>query len=119
MIDLLPTLEQRSREAIEKAERQLAERGQQEAGSLQELLERQRRRIQQAEANFDDRQRELFEAEEAERRQLRADRAHWLKRLERTDRELETEPARVRDGYRVRATRLEPVGLVYLWPVTG
>jgi ERCC4-related helicase len=119
VIDLLPTLEQRSREAIEKAERQLAERGEQEASSLQELLERQRRRIEQAEANFDDRQRELFEAEEAERRQLRADRAHWLKRLERIDRELETEPARVRDGYQVRATRLEPVGLVYLWPVTG
>jgi hypothetical protein len=92
VIDLLPTLQQRSREAIEKAERQLAERGQQEASSLQELLERQRRRIEQAEANFDDRQRELFEAEEAERRQLRADRAHWLKRLERIDRELETDP---------------------------
>jgi superfamily II DNA or RNA helicase len=119
VIDLLPTLEQRSREAIERAERQLAERGQQEASSLKELLERQRKRIEQAEANFDDRQRELFAAEEAERRQLRADRAHWLKRLERIDRELETEPARVRDGYRVRATRLEPVGLVYLWPVTG
>jgi hypothetical protein len=49
VIDLLPTLQQRSREAIEKAERQLAERGHQEASSLQELLERQRRRIEQAE----------------------------------------------------------------------
>ena len=30
-----------------------------------------------------------------------------------------TEPNRVRDGYRVRAARLEPVGLVYLWPATN
>jgi SNF2 family DNA or RNA helicase len=118
VIDLLPTLQQRSREAIEKAERQLAERGQQEASSLQELLERQRRRIEQAEANFDDRQRELFEAEEAERRQLRADRS--LAEAPGTDRSRARDgPPRVRDGYRVRATRLEPVGLVYLWPVTG
>ena len=117
--DLLPTLEERSREAIEKARRQLAEHGRQEAASLEELLELQRRRIEQADANFDDRQRELFQADEAERRQLRADRVHWLRRLERIDRELALEPARVRDGYQVRATRLEPVGLVYLWPVTG
>jgi hypothetical protein len=33
--------------------------------------------------------------------------------------ELETEPARIRDVYEVRARRIEPVGLVYLWPVTN
>jgi hypothetical protein len=29
------------------------------------------------------------------------------------------EPARVRASYEVRAHRLEPVGIVYLWPASG
>lgn len=33
--------------------------------------------------------------------------------------ELEAEPARIQQSYEVKATRFEPVGLVYLWPVTG
>ena len=32
------------------------------------------------------------------------------------DRDLEVEPQRVRGFYEVRAKRVEPVGLVYLWP---
>ena len=31
----------------------------------------------------------------------------------------EDEPARIQAGYEVRAQRVEPVGLVYLWPVSG
>ena len=34
-------------------------------------------------------------------------------------RDLKEEPERIRDFYKVRATRVEPVGLVYLWPETG
>jgi hypothetical protein len=117
--DLLPTLEARSREAIAAAERELARRGEEEARSLADLLERQKRRIEGEVARFDDRQRELFDAVEAERRQLRADHAHWLRKLERIDRDLADEPNRARASYVVRASRLEPVGLVYLWPVTG
>ncbi len=33
--------------------------------------------------------------------------------------ELATEPERIRSIYEVKAQRIEPVGLVYLWPVTG
>jgi superfamily II DNA or RNA helicase len=91
----------------------------QEAASLEERLRQQRGRIEKADASFDDRQLELAVFPEAERRQLRADRAHWRRRLERIERELEEEPARVRASYEVRARRLEPVGLVYLWPVSG
>ena len=83
------------------------------------MLRQQRSRIEKAEASFDDRQLELAVFPEAERRQLRADRAHWRRRLERITRELEDEPARVRASYEVRARRLEPVGLVYLWPASG
>jgi len=33
--------------------------------------------------------------------------------------ELETEPDRIRHVYDVKAVRVEPVGLVDLWPVSG
>ena len=42
--------------------------------------------------------------------QLEADRRHWDRRLVQLVRELDEEPARIRDGYAVRATRVEPVG---------
>ena len=48
-----------------------------------------------------------------------ADRRHWEGRLTRLERELRDEPRRLRDSYEVRAQRVEPVGLVYLWPVSG
>jgi hypothetical protein len=54
-----------------------------------------------------------------ERREREADRRHWETRLARLERELRDEPARLRNSYEVRANRLEPVGLVYLWPVSG
>ena len=45
--------------------------------------------------------------------------APWDKRLNALTGELEREPARIREMYAVRAARLEPMGLVYLWTVTG
>ena len=35
------------------------------------------------------------------------------------DRDLKTEPDRIRAFYEVRAKRVEPIGLAYLWPDTG
>ncbi len=43
----------------------------------------------------------------------------WRTRLEQFDRDLEQEPRRIREFYEVRARRVEPVGLVYLWPETS
>ena len=43
----------------------------------------------------------------------------WRIRLEQFDRDLEREPQRIRAFYKVRAKRVEPVGLVYLWPETN
>ena len=54
-----------------------------------------------------------------EQRQLESNKRHWDKRLHAIDRELATEPERIRAIYEVKAQRIEPVGLVYLWPVTG
>ena len=54
-----------------------------------------------------------------ERHEREADRRHWETRLARLEREVREEPKRIRESYQVRAHRLEPVGLVYLWPVSG
>ena len=54
-----------------------------------------------------------------EKRQLESDMRSWRTRLEQFDRDLEREPQRVREFYDVRAKRVEPVGLVYLWPETN
>ena len=54
-----------------------------------------------------------------ERRQLSADQQHWERRLETIEAELSSEPQRIVDSYRVVTHRLEPAGLVYLWPISG
>ena len=46
----------------------------------------------------------------AEKRQLDADRRHWENRLTQLETEIESEPARIEEGYRVKASRVEPVG---------
>ncbi len=115
--DLLPHLERRATEFAELAKRRLAERSDSEKRSMVELLERQRKRIADA-AGRDDLQM-TFEFDEAERRQREADRRAWTRRLQDIENELKTEPARIADGYSVRAIRVEPLGLVYLWPRTG
>ena len=115
--DLLPHLERRADEFAELAKRRLAERSKTEQHSMIDLLERQRKRIAEA-AGKDDRQM-TFDFDEAERRQREADRRAWTRRLDAIETELETEPARIADAYRVRAVRVDPLGLVYLWPRTG
>ncbi len=84
---------------------------------MRELLERQRKRIANA-AGVDDRQM-MFDFDPVERRQREADRRAWDRRLREIEVELETEPRRIADTYTVRAVRVDPLGLVYLWPKTG
>jgi hypothetical protein len=55
-------------------------------------------------------------ANREENEQLREHARSWLKRLAAFDEDERDEPARIRARYEVRATRVEPVGLVYLWP---
>ncbi len=114
--DLLPHLERRASEHAEQAKRLLAERAEAEQRSMIELLERQRKRIAEA-AGRDDRQLTI-DFDDAERRQREADRRAWSRRLEAIGKELETEPRRIADTYGVRAVRIDPLGLVYLWPRT-
>ena len=94
------------------------ERGEGEARDLRDTLERQRERVRdhlQKHEGEEARQFTLgFDAEE--KRQLEADVRSWRSQLAQFERDLKGEPARIRDFYAVKARRIEPVGLVYLWP---
>jgi len=62
---------------------------------------------------------DLQQLSQQERRQLVADQKHWQRRLETIKHEPESEPQRIAASYGVVTHRLEPAGLVYLWPVSG
>ena len=98
---------------------QLRQRGDVEGADMRSILETQRARIQQTQVkkNKELQQPGLFDHDE--RKQVEADKRHWERRLTELAKELDSEPARIRQSYEVRASRFEPVGLVYLWPVTG
>lgn len=117
--DLVPALERIAAEKLVVVREQLAQRGEEEARSLARLLEAQRSRIAKASAEFDPKQLDLPGIAEDERREREADRRHWSARLTRIEQELGSEPQRLRASYEVSAHRLEPVGLVYLWPSSG
>ena len=116
LIDELSTRAATRRTEVEK---DLQTRGEQEATSLRHLLQDQRDRIAKEAAAPEDLQMSLPGIVESEAAQRRADRRHWAVRLQALDIEIASEPDRVREGYQVRAARLEPVGLVYLWPETN
>lgn len=117
--ELLPALQARAAEYAEDARAALAKRAEAEAKAMREILETQRKHLSDTVARHDRGEQMVFEFNEEERRQLESNRRYWGKRLVDLDRELSTEPERIRGLYEVRATRIEPVGLVYLWPVAG
>ena len=118
--DLLPQLEARADLVARSATDRLRERGEREERQLREILEGQRRRVEAELRRHEGGGVQLaIEFSEEEKRQRQADVASWRTRLAWFDRDLETEPARIRGFYEVRARRVEPIGLVYLWPDTG
>ena len=118
--DLLPQLEARAAAVARSAADRLRERGEREERQLREILEGQRRRVEAELRRHEGGGVQLaIEFSEEEKRQRQADVASWRTRLAWFDRDLETEPARIRGFYEVRARRVEPIGLVYLWPDTG
>ena len=113
-----PAFEKIAAERLSAVKAQLVKRGEEEARSLESLLDQQRKRIAKAATDFNPNQLTLDLVPD-ERRKREADRRHWESRLSRLEQELQDEPQRLRESYEVRAHRLEPVGLVYLWPVSG
>jgi len=117
--ELLPHLISRGEEIQEEAAEALTKRGSIESEEMVRVLEDQRARVLkqlddtkviQIEFAFDDDQ---------ERKQFAANRKYWESWLLNVDGELEREPRRIREFYEVKSSRIEPVGLVYLWPFTG
>jgi hypothetical protein len=101
----------------QRAEELLAARGGREAKDLLEVLETQQKRIRAMldEADTPQIAFRFRGFDDEERRQLEADKRHWKKRLGEIDAERTGEPARIEASYVVRARRLDPIGLVYLW----
>ncbi|HIK08733.1 MAG TPA: helicase [Oscillatoriaceae cyanobacterium M33_DOE_052] len=120
--DLLPHLNQRAETAAAKAQSQLERRSEKEAKEMKELLEKQRDRIVQQKQQYLKEQKEPLQLklwQDDEKRQIEADYRHWDNRITQLDQEIETEPEKIRQSYQIKARRIEPVGLVYLWPVSN
>lgn len=118
--ELRPQLEPRALEIAASAIQKLELRGERESKDLIAVLEAQRERVRKELAEYESDSRQgRFQYEEEEQRQLDANARSWVLRLEQFERDLATEPDRIRDFYQVKAQRIEPVGLVYLWPETN
>ena len=125
--ELRPHLDVQGKAREARARARLTERGDAEAKAMADILLQQKQRIAKTEKEED---RELLGVDqrlfpelqqrlEQELRQLQANRKHWQKRLAAIDDERKSEPARIRALYEVQASRIEPVGLVYLYPQIG
>ena len=120
--ELLRHLEPRAEESARAAAEALRERGEREAKLLHETLVRQRGRVIE---EIERHRREFkqiamdFGNDEGGRQQLEANMRHWERRLGQFDADLDREPERIRRFYDIQRTRVEPVGLVYLWPETN
>jgi superfamily II DNA or RNA helicase len=118
--ELLPQLAPRAEEMASIAIEKLAQRGVREEKDLRETLERQRERVREELAKTEGQFEQLtFGFDEEEKRQLDSNMRSWRIRLEQFEHDLQHEPQRIRTFYQVRAKRVEPIGLVYLWPETN
>ncbi|MBJ7297459.1 MAG: helicase, partial [Dolichospermum sp.] len=115
--ELIPHLERRAEILAESAKKKLVNRGIKEAAEMKKILEEQQTRILNCQKDSQAVQLSLPIIEE--QRQVDADRRHWEKRLKAIALELISEPARIEAAYQVKAVRVEPVGVIYLWPISG
>ena len=116
--ELLPELQDRAKIAAAKATELLSKRGEKESKELRNIIENQRKRIIKLQGE-DSSQQLTLGFDERELRQREAERKSWQKRLSDIEIEIEQEPARIVTNYQVKTSRVEPIGLVYLWPISG
>jgi SNF2 family DNA or RNA helicase len=117
--ELLPHLETRGTSARADADARLGERGRVEAKALADILEDQRRRVAEALGKPIQMTLGFDNATPDERRQAESNRRYWERWLADVEGDIAREPARIEAFYAVASARIEPVGLAYLWPVTG
>ena len=113
--ELLPHLTARATTVTASAKEVLGNRGRLEAEAMRRIIEDQRKRIL---AKKDEPQM-LLPFDKMELLQLEEERKDWDKRLKAIGREVDEEPARILKSYEVQAHRVEPIGVVYLWPISG
>ncbi|MFO0428877.1 MAG: DISARM system SNF2-like helicase DrmD [Planctomyces sp.] len=122
---LQPLLMERGLALQQLAAEKLQSRAEEEAAAMAGILRTQRghimAEIKKHQDKYSDPKQLKFDFgdDEDELRQLESNKRYWAKRLEMLDGELKTEPKRIRELYEIKATRLEPIGLIYLWPATG
>ncbi len=113
-------IEQEADAVTTDAERRLRERGQAESAALQKILETQRTGIvkrlgQRAQLDlFADAGNEGRDA----KKQLEDELSYLESRVRTIEKDIATEPAQIASLYELQRRRLEPVGLVYIWPET-
>ena len=122
--ELLPHLDERGNAARIEAQARLEQRGRSESESLRKILEEQKKRVAAELGKSPDLQTYLnlgtgHGPNESERRQYESNRRYWTRWLENVDGDIATEPGRILDFYKVKTARIEPVGVAYLWPITG
>ena len=119
--ELLPHLETRGQEARNDAETKLTDRGRIESEAIRKVLEDQKRRVEIELGRTEETQLsfEFREFDDAEKQQLASNRRYWERWLVNVDIDLQREPTRVREFYKVTSYRIEPIGLAYLWPITN
>ena len=115
---LWPYIEAEADHERHEAERMLSSRAAEESEALRRILTSQRAAIV---ATLDQRSQlalPFSEGEKEQRDQFERDRKHMSGRLESIQAEIEREPQQIVDLYKIALRRLQPVGLIYLWPGT-
>jgi Helicase conserved C-terminal domain/SNF2-related domain len=95
---------------------QLATRGREEAEALRRILKSQRAAIERELGRRAQLAFEFTDGERDQRDQFEQDKHYMEQRLKRIEKEIESEPPEIEALYKVVLPRLEPVGLVVLWP---
>jgi hypothetical protein len=123
---LWEAVKRRARGRTIYAEERLKQRAGSEAAEMVRILEAQRGAIARELSKREIAREDALQlampwlaAEQEQKAQYEADTKHIEKRRVALEKELETEPQRIRDLYEVKHFRLERVGLVYLWPTTS
>lgn len=104
--------------AAHEAERKLVQRGAEEAEALRGILTAQREAIiaeiaKRSQLSFAD-----LDLDKREHEQWNKEKQYLNERLVGIERELDYEPKQLEGLYQIALRRLEPVGLVFLWPET-